>query len=35
MVHPKTRLMNPKIGGCSTEHPYNLLVIMLFESLKS
>lgn len=35
MVHPKTRLMNHKTGGCSTEHPYNLLAIRLFELLNS
>ncbi len=35
MVHPKTRLISHKTGGCSTEHPYNLIVIRLLESLNS
>ena len=35
MVHPKTRLMNDKTGGCSREHPYNLLAIKLLELLNS
>lgn len=35
MVHPNARLMNHKTGGCSVEHPYNLLAIKLLESLNS
>ena len=35
MVHPKTELMDHKGGGCSGEHPYNLIVIMLLEPLNS
>ncbi len=35
MVHPKTELMDHKGSGCSGEHPYNLIVIMLLESLNS
>lgn len=35
MVHPKTWLINHKTGGCFGEHPYNLLVIKMLESLNS
>ena len=35
MVHPKTGLMNNKTGGCSGEHPYNLLVITMLKSTNS
>ena len=33
MVHPKTRLISLKPGGCSMEHPYNLVGIKLLELL--
>ena len=35
MVHLKTRLISHKTGGCSVEHPYNLIIIRLLKSLNS